>query len=73
MSSPAVFPIPGINWQTQSAHGAAFPMTSFIQFITLRGLVRLHLAKAAVMSLKHMPANEQSEGSSKIDENVKKV
>ena len=48
-------------------------MTSLMQFITLRGLVRLHLAKAAVMSLKHMPADEQSEGSSKIDENVKKV
>ena len=70
-SSPAVFPIPGINSQTQLEHGEAFPMMSFMQFIILRGLVKLHLDKAAVMSLKHVPANEQSDdGCSKVNQNV---
>ena len=33
-------------------------MTSLIQLIALRGLVRLHLARAVVISLKHVPVNE---------------
>ena len=45
-------------------------MTSLMQFMTLKGLVMLHLVKAAVMSLTHVPANEQSDGSSEMNENV---
>ena len=46
-------------------------MTSLIQLITLTGLVRLQLAKAVVISLKHVPVNEQSNGGSEMIENVK--
>ena len=69
-SCPTVFPISEINSQTQSAHGAAFPMMSLMQFMILKGLVMLHLVTAAVMSLKHVPANEQSDGNSEMNENV---